>query len=161
MSIYAGDFEIGLFEGQIANTEEVIARTGYNADTVPILPGRFVAIAAGKEQNTEPSLSRLGLTLPAAATDKIVGVVRMHPITATEDRKPKDQIAYLAQGTIGVKSLTVGKAGDPVHVVIAAGSDRGLIKNAADGANTVLVANCRYITTVAANETARISVNLA
>lgn len=149
-----------LYEGQIAHTEELIIRTGFNKDTVPIVHGR--AVCQHSSEN--------GLILPADGNSIILGIaietqVRERVPGATVGAYPVDsQVAYLVRGVIGVlvdMTVTEGAPAFVRHTAGAGFSVKGSFRINADTSNAVALAGSRFLKGGVAGSILPLSINLA
>jgi hypothetical protein len=159
-----------LYEGQVANTQGAVIRTGLNAGTVILPFGRAVVQAAASNDR-----NLLGLVLPVDANSVFMGVAVK--TDALEKRSgytldsngdmgwPVDhEMSYLVRGVIGVRVREAVTTDDPVFWIFTAdtGEKKGEFRiSANDAVAAVQITGARWLRNTANDGIAPLALNLA
>jgi hypothetical protein len=161
-----GDAAFQLFEGQIARTEDVIIRSGSNADTVIIRFGRWVCRGSNDGDLLLPVDANsviLGIAVETQAIERRAGInvdadgnIGYAPRTLMPMR-----IGYLVRGVIGVLvdgNVVEGQQGHARHTAPGA---KGVSRGDADTAKAIAVPGTRFLRSGNAGSVVPLSINLA
>ncbi|HEY9737481.1 MAG TPA: hypothetical protein V6D06_14405 [Trichocoleus sp.] len=164
-------------EGQIKYTEDVIVRTGYNAEAAALIPfGRAVTKGNVSSGRTSDRLDLVNLT---GAGNAIVGIAVATDIIERRSGAPgvvegaslmEDgtmaypidyTVSYLVRGVIGVRLAGPVTPASPVYVVHTA-SEGILVGTFQAGAvNAIQIPGARFLGFGAQDEVVPVSINLA
>lgn len=153
-----------LYEGQVANLETSIIRTGVNADSTNILVfGRALCKGTGDKD----------LILPVDATSVLVGIAmatdtfekRFNSLSADGDMgyPLQNVVSYLIRGVIGVKLVQAVTPASQVWFVHTpnTGQRKGQFRADIDTNRAIQIPNARYLKSGVAGSVVPLSINLA
>lgn len=127
--------------------------------------GRFVCLKPAVVQNGDSPI----ITLPTATTSKLLGAVEFTHVYSREFAlgtvgvKPGEVVKVLEAGCLWVQVETAVAVDDEayVRVVVNGAADQlGIVRNAADGVNTIRLKGSRFRTAAAAGGVARLEFDM-
>lgn len=152
----------GLYEGQIANTEPSVVRSGINAEEGILFFGRAVVKGTADDDLLLPvdgDSIILGVAVATDTFEKRDGYSLSSGLMGYPENYPA---SYLIRGVIGVKVNVVVTPASPVFVVHTAFADNavGTFRADAGTAQAVQLTSARYLKSGAAGAVVPLSINL-
>lgn len=153
-----------LYQGQIANLEDAVVRTGINADSTQLIFGRALCKGTGDKD----------LILPVDATSVLMGIAVATEVfekrLGLSINSDNDMgypllwsVSYLIRGVIGVKLAQNVTPASPVWFIHApqTGQRKGQFRADVDTNRAIQIPNARFLRSGIAGSVVPLSINLA
>lgn len=153
-----------LYEGQIANLEDAVVRTGINADTTQLIFGRALCKGTGDKDLILPVDANSSLMGIAVASDTFEKRANFSLNSDNDMGFPLLwTVAYLVRGVIGVKLAQNVTPASPVWFIHTpnTGQRKGQFRADIDTNRAIQIPNARYLRSGVAGSVVPLSINLA
>lgn len=153
-----------LFEGQIANLEDAVVRTGLNTDTTQLIFGRALVKGTGDKDLLLPVDANSLLMGIAVATDVFEKRAGLSLNSDNDMGYPLLwTVSYLVRGVIGVKVVQNVSPNSQVWYVHTpqAGQRKGQFRTDIDTNRALQIPNARFLRSGLAGSVVPLSINLA